>query len=64
LADFESYIRCNEEVDALYAQPSQWAEKALLNVARMGWFTSDRSIQDYCEKIWNLERTAVDLDEL
>ncbi|MAI19975.1 MAG: glycogen phosphorylase [Kiritimatiellaceae bacterium] len=64
LADFESYIRCNEKVDALYAQPSQWAEKALLNVARMGWFTSDRSIQDYCEKIWDLERTAVDLDEL
>lgn len=61
LADFESYIQCNEAVDALYASPSKWAEKAILNVARMGWFSSDRSIQDYCDQIWHLERTPIDM---
>ncbi|VGO12865.1 Maltodextrin phosphorylase [Pontiella desulfatans] len=61
LADYEEYIKCNEEVDKLYAKPSKWAEKAILNVARMGWFSSDRSIQDYCNDIWYLERTPVDM---
>ncbi|MBT8043030.1 MAG: glycogen/starch/alpha-glucan phosphorylase, partial [Pontiella sp.] len=63
LADYEDYIKCNAEVDKLYAKPSKWAEKAILNVARMGWFSSDRSIQDYCDDIWHLERTPVDLTE-
>ncbi len=63
LADFEQYIQCNEEVDALYAKSSKWAEMAILNVARMGWFSSDRSIQDYCDQIWQLERTPVDMAE-
>ena len=61
LADYEEYITCNEEVDTLYKQPALWAEKAILNVARMGWFSSDRSIQDYCDDIWHLERTPVEL---
>ncbi len=63
LADYDDYIRCNEAVDRLYTEPSKWAEKALLNVARMGWFTSDRSIQDYCDRIWLLERTPVGMNE-
>jgi len=63
LADYEDYVSCNEKVDQLYAQPSKWAEMALLNVARMGWFSSDRSIQDYCNDIWHLEKTPVDLAE-
>jgi len=61
LADYEPYIKCNEDVDKLYAKPAKWAEKAILNVARMGWFSSDRSIQDYCDDIWHLERTPVEL---
>jgi starch phosphorylase len=63
LADYAEYVKCNEEVDKLYATPTKWAEKAILNVARMGWFSSDRSIQDYCDDIWHLERTPVDLTE-
>ncbi len=63
LADFAPYIKCNEEVDKLYATPMKWAQKAILNVARMGWFSSDRSIQDYCDGIWHLERTPVDMTE-
>ena len=61
LADYEEYIKCNEEVDKLYAKPSKWAEKAILNVARMGWFSSDRSIQDYVDGIWHLEAVPVDM---
>ncbi|WP_372808173.1 glycogen/starch/alpha-glucan phosphorylase [Pontiella sp.] len=63
LADYESYIKCNEEVDKLYATPAKWTEKTILNVARMGWFSSDRSIQDYCDDIWHLERTPVKTGE-
>ncbi|MBN2162485.1 MAG: glycogen/starch/alpha-glucan phosphorylase [Pontiellaceae bacterium] len=59
LADFEAYIKCNEEVDKLYATPTKWAEKAILNVARMGWFSSDRSIQDYCDYIWELKPSPI-----
>ncbi len=61
LADYEEYIKCNEAVDKLYATPNKWAEMAILNVARMGWFSSDRSIQDYCDDIWHLEPCSVEL---
>ena len=63
LADFEAYVKCQAKVAELYANESAWAEKAILNVARMGWFSSDRSIQDYCDSIWHLERTPVEQDE-
>ena len=63
MADFDEYIQCNHTVDALYKKPNQWAEKALLNVARMSWFSSDRSIQDYSDQIWHLEKTPIDLDQ-
>ncbi|MDZ8117585.1 glycogen/starch/alpha-glucan phosphorylase [Pontiella agarivorans] len=63
LADYEDYIKCNEEVDKLYAKPTKWAEKAILNVARMGWFSSDRSIQDYVDDIWHLKKTPVDMTD-
>jgi starch phosphorylase len=59
LADFQPYVECQEKVGKLYAKESAWAEKAILNVARMGWFSSDRSIQDYCDDIWHLERSAI-----
>jgi starch phosphorylase len=59
LADFEQYIECQQKVGELYADNTAWAEKAILNVARMGWFSSDRSIQDYCNDIWKLEHTPI-----
>jgi len=54
LADYADYVACQERVDALYADPTTWAEKAILNVARMGWFSSDRTITEYAEKIWGV----------
>lgn len=55
MADFRPYIEVQQKIDALFRQPAKWAEKAILNVARMGWFSSDRTIHEYAEKIWNVK---------
>jgi starch phosphorylase len=54
LADFAPYVACQHSVDDLYRQPKQWIHKAILNLARIGSFSSDRSIREYREKIWKL----------
>ena len=54
LADFESYVAAQERVDALYKQPEEWTRRAILNTARLGRFSSDRSVSEYAEKIWNV----------
>ena len=55
LADYRSYIECQERVDALYRDHEEWSRRAVLNVAGMGKFSSDRSIREYAEKIWNVK---------
>ena len=55
LADYASYIACQEEVDALYRNEDEWSRRAILNVAGMGRFSSDRTIREYATKIWNVE---------
>ncbi|WP_028452099.1 glycogen/starch/alpha-glucan phosphorylase [Chitinilyticum aquatile] len=52
LADYQSYIDTQDRVDAVYAKPDVWAKKAILNVAGMGRFSSDRTIAEYAERIW------------
>jgi starch phosphorylase len=54
LADLESYVQTHEEVGKLYRNRSAWANKAILNVARVGKFSSDRAISEYAREIWNL----------
>jgi glycogen phosphorylase len=54
LADYQSYVDCQDGVGWLYADNEKWAEKSILTVARMGKFSSDRSIQEYVEKIWKI----------
>jgi len=61
LADLRSYAEAQERVGALYRKPHAWARKALLNVARMGRFSSDRTIREYAEEIWDLEAVPVSL---
>jgi glycogen phosphorylase len=55
LADLRSYIEAQERAGQLFGQPEQWQKKALLNVARIGHFSSDRAIREYAEDIWDLK---------
>ncbi len=55
LADFEHYHRCQDEVGELYSDQEQWVRKAILNVARIGKFSSDRTIAEYNRDIWHAE---------
>ena len=55
LADYNAYVKKQEEVEDIYNQPSEWNRRAIINVANMGHFSSDRSIRDYAEEIWKIE---------
>jgi starch phosphorylase len=60
LADYQSYIDCQLEVDHAWRDRDHWNRMSILNVARMGKFSSDRSIRDYCEKIWDVDSIPVE----
>ena len=58
LADYASYIASQERVDALYRDPGEWTRRAVLNVANMGKFSSDRTIREYADRIWDVKPMA------
>ncbi|MDX1253065.1 MAG: glycogen/starch/alpha-glucan phosphorylase [Gammaproteobacteria bacterium] len=62
LADYASYIACQERVAELYADPQEWTRKAILNVAHMGKFSSDRTIREYAEEIWQVNPVKITLE--
>ncbi len=55
LADYRAYVNCQQEVGHAYRDPAHWTRMAILNVARMGKFSSDRAIQEYARHIWQVE---------
>ena len=59
LADYASYVAMQRQVDALYRNPAEWARKAIHNVAGVGPFSSDRTIREYAEEIWNVKPLAM-----
>ena len=59
LADYASYIECQERVSAAWQNPVAWSRMSILNTARSGKFSSDRAIAQYCDEIWNVVPVAV-----
>src|SRR5262249_11097487 len=55
LADYQSYIDCQEQVSLAYQDKASWTRMSIFNTARMGKFSSDRAILEYCEQIWNVK---------
>jgi starch phosphorylase len=58
-ADFESYWECHERVDAAYRDPDGWTRMVVSNLANMGRFSSDRTIRQYAEEIWDVKALRI-----
>ncbi|MEW8049539.1 MAG: glycogen/starch/alpha-glucan phosphorylase [Candidatus Thiodiazotropha sp.] len=59
LEDFAAYRACQQTVDETWKDPSGWARASILNTARCGWFSSDRAIKEYCERIWRVSPVPI-----
>ncbi|AFY62745.1 glycogen/starch/alpha-glucan phosphorylase [Synechococcus sp. PCC 6312] len=62
LADYQSYIDCQARAAAAFRDKTHWTKMSILNVARMGKFSSDRTIWEYCQDIWRVEPLSITLD--
>ena len=58
-ADFEAYLKAQDEVSSAWANRQHWNRMSLLNSARMGYFSSDRSVREYCDGIWKASAVPV-----
>ena len=63
LADFKAYAAAQRRVEEAYRDEKRWARMAMLNVAKSGKFTSDRTIQQYVDEIWHLDKVKVEPTE-
>jgi len=62
LADYQAYIDCQDHVSETYKDQDKWTQMSILNSARMGKFSSDRTIKEYCEQIWDIQPVEIKLD--
>ncbi len=60
-ADFQSYIECQAKVSAAYGDTEHWTRMSILNTSRSGKFSSDRTIQDYCDGIWHCKPMPIQM---
>lgn len=63
LADYQSYVACQEKVSQAYRDQNNWTKMSILNVARMGKFSSDRAIREYCQDIWKVDKVSINLPD-
>lgn len=63
LADYQSYIDCQDRISTLFKDQETWTKMSILTVARMGKFSSDRCIQEYCDKIWLVKPLQTDIEK-
>jgi glycogen phosphorylase len=63
MADYQSYLDCQDAVSNAYRDQDSWVKMSILNTARMGKFSSDRSIREYCEDIWQVKPVSIDLKQ-
>jgi starch phosphorylase len=62
LADFAAYLKCQDEVSAAYQDPERWTKMSIQNVARIGKFSSDRAIREYCRDIWRIDPLVIPIE--
>ncbi|GBU09640.1 glycogen phosphorylase [Gammaproteobacteria bacterium] len=60
LADYRSYVDTQNDIDKLYRKPDEWTKRTIKNIANMGFFSSDRTIQEYADEIWNIKPIKLD----
>jgi starch phosphorylase len=64
MADFQSYVDCQADVSRAWADQANWTTMSILNTARMGYFSSDRTIREYSKEIWRVAPHPVSLVEI
>ena len=62
LADYQAYSECQDRVSEAYKDTKKWTKMSILNSARMGKFSSDRTIREYCQEIWGVKPVKIDLE--
>ncbi len=62
LTDYQAYVDCQDKVSEAYKDSERWTRMSILNSARMGKFSSDRTIREYCKEIWGVEPVKIEID--
>jgi starch phosphorylase len=63
-ADYHSYVECQEQITQNYKDRDKWTRMSILNTVRMGKFSSDRAVREYCKQIWAATPVKVELDAI